>query len=76
MIIEHAAYYRSTERSIGIDIGREKVRLIGRREGLQVPDKSPKRRRCGSSREVSKARFRAMCGVMISSLSGRKMARR
>ena len=44
----------------GIRIGREKVRLIGRREGLQVPVKSPKRRRRGiNSRgeEVSKARY-------------------
>ena len=40
----------------GISIGREKVRLIRRREGLQVLVKSPKRRRRGSSsREVSSA---------------------
>ena len=42
----------------GIRIGREKVRLIGRHEGLEVPSKSPKRcRRVISSREVSKARY-------------------
>ena len=41
----------------GIRIGREKVRLIRRRESLQVPVKSPKRRRRGiTNREVSKAR--------------------
>ena len=42
----------------GISIGREKFRLIGYREGLQVSVKSPKRRRRGISiREVSKARY-------------------
>ena len=56
----------------GISIGLEKVRLIGCREGLQVPVKSPKRRRRSiGSWKVSKARW-PMCGAMISSLSGRK----
>ena len=44
----------------GISIGREKVRLIRRREGLQVLVRSPKRRRRGSSSpggEVSKTRY-------------------
>ena len=34
----------------GTSIGQEKVRLISGREGLQMPVKSPKRRRRGSSR--------------------------
>jgi putative transposase len=36
----------------GVDVGREQVRVIRRREGLQVPRKSHKRRRVGHSTEL------------------------
>ena len=42
----------------GVLVGREKVRQIRSREGLQVPPKPRKRRRTGSSnRDVSEARY-------------------
>ena len=62
----------------GIRIGREKVRLTGRREGLRVSVESPKRRRRSiSSRGKYLTRgIQAMSGAVISHLSERKIARR
>jgi putative transposase len=45
-------------RSAGLRVGRERVRLLRRREGLRVPKKSPKRRRPGTSTvDPQKAEF-------------------